>query len=74
MLAYYTLFFNRSTMYEFIFFFFQDTELNIVVYLTSSCVNWALINSTRVEYDVILFDEPLNGSKAPNRLKCLKLA
>jgi hypothetical protein len=45
----------------------------IVVYLTSSCVNWAFFGprvpkkaqftQERVEYNVFLFDEPLKGSK-----------
>jgi hypothetical protein len=52
-------------------------EMAIVVYLTSSCVNWVFFGMNgptstkksqftheRVEYKVFLFDEPLKGSKS----------
>jgi hypothetical protein len=48
-----------------------------IVYLTSLCVNWALLarmgqfTHERVEYNVFLFDEPLKGSKS---LKIFKIS
>jgi hypothetical protein len=52
----------------------------IVVYLMSSCVNWAFFVTSgpkkarftheRIEYNVFLFDEPLKGSKS---LKIFKI-
>jgi hypothetical protein len=53
----------------------------IVVYLMSSCVNWAFFGTSgpkkaqftheRVEYNVFLFEEPLKGSKS---LKIFKIS
>jgi hypothetical protein len=57
----------------------EQEGLIIVVYLTSSCVNWGFLTSAkkaqltheRVEYNVLLFDEPLKGSKL---LKIFKIS
>jgi hypothetical protein len=62
----------------------ETPRWQIVVYLTSSCVNWAFLawvgpwmpkkaqfTQERVEYKVFLFDEPLKGSKS---LKIFKIS
>jgi hypothetical protein len=60
----------------------RDADSKIVVYLTSSCVNWgflawmpksakkAQLTHERVEYNVFLFDEPLKGSKCKGCFRC----
>jgi hypothetical protein len=62
---------------------FPTTLGEIVVYLTSLCVNWAFFGTRvrvpkkaqftheRVEYNVFLFDEPLKGFKS---LKTFKIS